>query len=423
MDNTILFVDDEKNILNSLVRLFRREGYNILTAEGGHEALELIARNKVDLVISDHRMPVMDGVEFLSKVKESSPDTIRFMLTGYAELKAVMAAINKGEVYRYITKPWNDEELKRTVEDAVEKINLLHENKRLHEVTKRQNALLVDLNKNLEKKVDEKTKKIRENFFAFVKICADLMELYDQHAGGHNKRVASMAKGIGMQMELDNADLELIESAALLHNIGLIGAPKDIFEKEESSLQENEKAILRHNPILSQDLLSSIDSLRQVGIIIRSQMEGYNGGGYPDGLKNEEIHLGARIIAVCKLFDILRHGRERLDFEDAINRIKAERGLSFDPIVVDTFIDYAQRFRNEVVEDRRCHPSYCEIELSNIRGGMALAKNLVTSKGRLLVTAGTVLTNALIEKVLNFNKIEPITEAVRIVPPAVDKAG
>lgn len=112
---TVLFVDDERNILNAFMRVFRMEGYNILTAGSGPEGLELAKGNRVALVVSDHRMPGMEGVEFLSKVKAVSPDTVRFMLTGYADLKAVMGAINKGEVYRYITKPWNDDELKAAV--------------------------------------------------------------------------------------------------------------------------------------------------------------------------------------------------------------------------------------------------------------------------------------------------------------------
>ncbi len=123
--DTILFVDDEKNILSSLTRLFRKDGYNILTAESGGDGLMLAAKNELSLIVSDHRMPEMEGVEFLSKVKALAPDAPRFMLTGYADINAVMAAINKGEVTRFITKPWNDEELKFLVRDGVERYGLI----------------------------------------------------------------------------------------------------------------------------------------------------------------------------------------------------------------------------------------------------------------------------------------------------------
>ncbi|MEK7679747.1 MAG: response regulator, partial [Deltaproteobacteria bacterium] len=128
-ENTVLFVDDEKNILNSLSRLFRKEGYNILTAESGKDGLILAAKNELSLIVSDHRMPEMEGVEFLSKVRPLAPDAPRFMLTGFADINAVMAAINKGEVSRFITKPWNDEELRLLVRDGVERYGLVKENK------------------------------------------------------------------------------------------------------------------------------------------------------------------------------------------------------------------------------------------------------------------------------------------------------
>ena len=146
---TVLFVDDERNILNAFMRVFRMEGYNILTAGSGPEGLELVKGNRVALVVSDHRMPGMEGVEFLSKVKEVSPDTVRFMLTGYADIKAVMGAINKGNVYRYITKPWDDDGLKVVVRDAVNLYKIVQENRTLHELTARQNAELADLNSGL----------------------------------------------------------------------------------------------------------------------------------------------------------------------------------------------------------------------------------------------------------------------------------
>jgi len=112
VNNSIMVVDDERNILNSLFRVFKMEGYNVLMAESGKAGLELLRHNSVAVVISDYRMPDMDGVEFLNNVKGIAPDTVRFMLTGYADTKAVISAINTGEVYRFVTKPWDDGELK-----------------------------------------------------------------------------------------------------------------------------------------------------------------------------------------------------------------------------------------------------------------------------------------------------------------------
>ena len=145
MENTVLFVDDERNILNSLVRLFRAEGFKVLTADRGTEGLDLIKNNRVAVVISDHRMPGMDGVKFLSLVKEASPDTIRCLLTAYADVKSSVSAINEGEVYRYITKPWDPDELKQIVREAMRRYTEAAENKMLNQAAMRQNAELTDM--------------------------------------------------------------------------------------------------------------------------------------------------------------------------------------------------------------------------------------------------------------------------------------
>lgn len=147
MKPKILFVDDEENILNSLVRLFRKEDYEILTATSGAGGLKIAEANNIDLVISDHRMPEMTGVDFLARMKEISPDTMRIMLTGYADLEAAIAAINKGEVYRFISKPWNDEELKLTVRQTLEYRNLVLKNRDLTKTVRKQYELLKGLEK------------------------------------------------------------------------------------------------------------------------------------------------------------------------------------------------------------------------------------------------------------------------------------
>ncbi|MBI5642487.1 MAG: response regulator [Deltaproteobacteria bacterium] len=426
MENTILFVDDEKNILNSLLRIFRRDGYTIYTADNGREGLEIIKNKRISLVVSDHRMPEMEGVDFLSKVKEASPYTVRLMLTGYADIKAVMAAVNRGEVYKYITKPWNDDELKLVVKGALEHYNLTVENRVLQELTKRQNAELTVLNAGLEEKIKDKTRKIHDNFFAFVRIFVNMIELYDQHLGSHSKRVAAMSRGLALHMKLNEADVDLIESAALLHNIGLVGIPREILEKEDEALSETERAVFYQNPVLAQDLLSQLDLLRQVGIIIRSHMEKHNGCGYPDGLRGDEIHIGSKIIAVCKTYDNLRHrGKKPLLAADVIHFIEEHTGQSFDPEVVASFLDFIKDWKEETlyqgINASNVKPLYLTLELEDMRAGMSLARDITTSKGRLLVTKGTVLSAAIIDKVVNFNRLDPIIEHVLVNADSLQK--
>ena len=157
---TLLLVDDEQNILNSLTRLLRREKYSLLTANGGLGALEILKENKVDLIISDQRMPGMTGVELLKQVKKLYPDIVRLVLSGYADFDSILAAINEGEIYRFISKPWNDEELKLTIKRSLEQYQLVLENRVLEEKIKKQNEELILLNKSLEDKVQERTQQL-----------------------------------------------------------------------------------------------------------------------------------------------------------------------------------------------------------------------------------------------------------------------
>ena len=155
--HTILIVDDEPNVLKSLKRLLVDTDYNILMAQSGEEGLEKLKERKIDVVISDYRMPGMNGVEFLSKVKEQSPDTMRLILSGYADAVAIVEAINEGQVYRFITKPWNDQELLTTISTSLEQHNLQQEYEMLYFELQRKNKELETLTKSLEEEVERRT--------------------------------------------------------------------------------------------------------------------------------------------------------------------------------------------------------------------------------------------------------------------------
>ncbi|MEW6518023.1 MAG: response regulator [Thermodesulfobacteriota bacterium] len=161
--HTILFVDDEKSILKALRRIFLDDNYHVLTAGSGQEALDLLhAGEKPTVIISDQRMPGMGGAEFLARARKILPDSIRLVLTGYADINAAMASINQGGIYRYILKPWNDEELKLAVKDAVLLFDLVNQNKRLTMELEKNNLALVELNASLEQKVAERTMALRQ---------------------------------------------------------------------------------------------------------------------------------------------------------------------------------------------------------------------------------------------------------------------
>ena len=159
----MLLVDDEENITSALVRLLRRDGYTILRANSGEAGLALLAQNEVGVIISDQRMPGMNGVEFLSKVREQYPDTIRIVLSGYTELNSVTDAINRGAVYKFLTKPWEDELLRANVEEAFQRYEMRMENARLTRELEDANEELTRINRELEQRVEEKTREVMRN--------------------------------------------------------------------------------------------------------------------------------------------------------------------------------------------------------------------------------------------------------------------
>jgi len=157
MRNTVLCVDDEPNILNALKRLLRNENYRLLTSTTGCEGLQMLAENDVQMVISDQRMPEMNGTAFLKQVKEMYPDIIRIMLTGYTDVDTISKSINQGHIYKFFLKPWNDHQLTLEIRRALEQYDLTQANKRLHEITAAQNEELRTINDDLERLVADRT--------------------------------------------------------------------------------------------------------------------------------------------------------------------------------------------------------------------------------------------------------------------------
>lgn len=157
MDRTLLLVDDEENILSSLTRLFRKSGYNIIRANSGQQGLEMVKKHSVGVIVSDQRMPEMQGIEFLSKVKLTHPDTIRMILSGYTDLKSITDAINEGAVYKFLTKPWDDDLLLKNVAEAFELYEMKLVNAWLAEELDSTIDSLENANKELNQDVEQKT--------------------------------------------------------------------------------------------------------------------------------------------------------------------------------------------------------------------------------------------------------------------------
>jgi putative nucleotidyltransferase with HDIG domain len=372
-EHTVLFVDDEVNILKAIQRLLRNEQMTVLTASRPQEALELLDRADAQLVVSDQRMPEMSGVDLLSSVRERHPDMVRMMLTGYTEMNIAVEAINKGEIYRLITKPWNDDELKATLRQAFDHFDLKREIKRLNQVTREQNFKLQDMNKNLEGKVrdrtrqlDVKNKELRTAYIQTIRALAEAIDAKDAYTRGHSERVAVYASRIAREMNLDRQLIERVYFAGLLHDVGKIGIPDAIITKP-SRLDADEYKEIKKHPEIGAKILEPVEFLGPIVPCVRHHHEWFDGSdrGYPDRLIADAIPLPSRVILVADTVEAMtsdRPYRKALPTEAVIAELHKFSGSQFDPVVVKAFLRLLDQQGDDFISKNQKFDIYAFIE-------------------------------------------------------------
>lgn len=419
----ILVVDDEVSITKSLNRLFRKEGIKIIEANSGFEGLEILKNleKPVSGIISDQRMPQMTGAQFLQQAKEIVPDAFRILLTGYSDINAIIEAVNKGEIQKYFTKPWNDDDLVMQVRQSLKQYELILENKRLNKIITRQNKELKDINQTLEQKVEERSKQIKKknielehNLYNTVRAFASLIDSSSPAIAGHGRRVSLFSKQIGQNLKLSDTEVTNIEIAALLHDIGKIGYPEKLLTVNYLKLNEKEKELYERHPEEGQQIVRFINKLDHVGLIIRSHHERYDGMGYPDHLSEDSIPVESQIISVSDRYDSIVN--LKINADNHVKEYATDRNITYDHIPTDTLLKAAAIFhikKNAFTEFSpdvvKAFLSYIEkqgihdgrdkeISLEEISEGMTLSRSLYTLNGRFILPYNTKLTKELIDK-------------------------
>ena len=341
MNNNLLIVDDEQNVLSSLKRQLRHEGYTIYSATRGKAGLDILQRHDIGVILSDQMMSEMDGVTFLEAAKKHKPDVPRLILTGHSGLENAIAAINNCQIFGYLTKPWSPEALKETLSRAFEHYNLLMENKRLQKLTDEQNQALKGFNANLEDLVQKRTMQLEEAVREGIIMLAMAAEAKDDNTGEHIYRIRDLTYDICRGLSISPEESEQISFFSMMHDVGKIHIPDSILKKQ-GKLTEQEWSIMKKHTIAGEKILGNKPFYQTAREIARSHHEHWDGNGYPDGLKEEAIPLVARIVTVADVFDSLTHRRpykKAWPVEKALAEMKTLSGRLFDPEILKVFFN------------------------------------------------------------------------------------
>jgi putative nucleotidyltransferase with HDIG domain len=307
--SSVLIVDDELPVLSSLTRLFQEEDWQVFTAESPETAKTILASQEIAVLLSDYHMPRTSGLELLKEAKERWPDTVRIIMTGFAELDLAVQAINEGEIFKFVVKPWNDDELLAIIRDAINRFHV--------------------------------TRAMRSDDEATLRSLAQTIELKDVYTRGHCDRVARYALLLAERLDLSEERKRHIRHGCWLHDCGKIGVPESILNKK-GKLTTEEFGIVKKHPTWGMEVARQAGLNQTVLDIIHFHHECFDGTGYPNGLAGKAIPLEPRLAAIADVYDALttkRSYREQFTKNKALSIMESQAGKGFDPELLALFFD------------------------------------------------------------------------------------
>ncbi|HEU4995158.1 MAG TPA: HD domain-containing phosphohydrolase [Gemmatimonadaceae bacterium] len=326
-----LVVDDEPRLRQVLVHLMRNDGFTCHEASNGIEAIEVLQRSPIALILSDLRMPRMDGIELLKQVRTRWPDTAMVLITAVADVEVGVSCLATGAM-DYLTKPFHLEEVRARVRQALEKRRLVLENR--------------DYQEHLEQRVAVQARRLEELFLAGIQALADSLEVKDPYTRGHSVRVSHYSSVIAKAMNLKPEMIQQIVLGGHVHDIGKIGVREEVLHKPSSLTDDEYRHIMTH-PVVGWRILAPLLGDAPIALnVVRSHHERVDGTGVPDGMRGDQIPLEARIAAVADAFDAMTSGRpyrttERT-FEQALKELEVNADTQFDRRVVQATLAAAR---------------------------------------------------------------------------------
>jgi len=427
----VLLVDDEESILNSLRRLLRGQPYELLLATSGGQALEIMEQHSIDLVMTDARMPNMDGATLLARIHQLYPTTTRILLTGYADMPTIIKAINEGKIHRYISKPWSDEEMLLTLRQSLAHQYSERERQRLEQLTRLQNDQLKSLNITLEKHVAARTaelqqtadmldlayEELKHSYVTGTEVFSLLANLRLPPAKQTNRQIIELVRVYCKLHGLDEGTSRDLTMAAALYNIGKLSWTDSMMTAPADLLHHNDRERYRGYPKQSESLLMTLDPMKDAARLILHHQERWDGSGFPDRLKGEAIPFGSRLLKLAVDFIELQRGlilERQMNSDEALVYIRSYAGRLYDPELVEDFIQVCAAYLSDV---SLADPSVKVLTTREVAAGMILARNLNADNGMLLLNAGKVLNGPLVEKLIAFEAMEGAKYSIFVKVP------
>ncbi|MBZ0265166.1 response regulator [bacterium] len=405
-DRLLVFLDDEPNILNALQRVFFDDGFMIETFTDPTEALSFIQENDVQLVISDQRMPAISGAKFLEKVKYTRPETIRIILTGFSDIESAIEGINKGHIYKFIAKPWEDQQLHSTVQRALEYYDLTKQNETLVEQIKLKNDELESWNEKLNQQVSERTslllkKNVELSQFnqsllstvtGIARFCVSFITNLDDSLGMKSRRLHLWATRLGNSLHISHNEYSRLEIATLFSTLGATSYLKSTSTKVKDLSHSLSRDQLHLMSKLSELKILEIQELEAIADIFNHQFEHWDGTGIPAGLNGDQIPLESQILALCnEIYSYIKSGG-RTELDSITIHFAPLSGNRFDPKLIEKLLHVASHefdfFRLP------CRT----IKLADLAEGMVLNQDLKATTGEVLLTHGIKLSQPQIER-------------------------
>ncbi len=324
----ILVVDDEESILSALTKFLTVKGYDVSTAASGEEALDVLRRLKIAGLVLDVRMPGLSGIDLVPKVLEIEPNAASLTLTAVNDATTASLCMQRGAM-EYLTKPIDLEELHKAIQRALKRRDALMESDELNQWLKDEVAVRTA-------ELRRERANLQRISVATLEVLVNALEAKDPYSRGHSARIADLSAMVAAEMNLEDEDVESVRTAGRLHDIGKIGIREEVLVKQ-GPLTDAEYEHVKQHVVVGSQILAPLTHLREVIHYVRSHHERWDGRGYPDGLKGEEIPIGARILAAVEVYDALTTSRpyqEKMSSEFAVERMRDLTGAG---IATDVF--------------------------------------------------------------------------------------